>query len=508
MNWRISRDILIDGITLKRQLLAFTQKFEFRNALQVAEKFIELSQGYHRIASKIAGLREYNVVLRIADTLEIAALLCKWANAILNADSRDQSFLQAVSARTTLLQNDLELLDRYPTTRDALAKWALDAHSLDNIGSVTNLLKTLGRIPLPVFYSVAYDSYAGLKSQLRATVAEGSPQSAVATEPVIKVLFTLDGQDWATPQAIQSGLQYDLGAKLSVSIWPKNMSILEIDYVSTIDPKTYFLTSLKLSREELLLFGSNKRFGNLVFYNSQTLQSEPVVMKVRARFSCEEDSQQTVFPTIIGHSELRARALSKESFPVFTNYPTMAIQIPKILDEVKKALPDLAPNDFNDFTKCLVYLGRYAGMVQQNGEFKGQNVNEMRDFQKHMLRNLRMTELGQEIREGEKTSGGILDLRYRNIVIELKVELEIKDRTKLREKYIAQPAQYTITSIPLSITCILDMTEKENPPSNIANNISLETPIMHGFETTSPQYPSKIAVIIIDGNIKSPSEYS
>jgi hypothetical protein len=116
--------------------------------------------------------------------------------------------------------------------------------------------------------------------------------------------------------------------------------------------------------------------------------------------------------------------------------------------------------------------------------------------------------LGEDVREEETLAGGRLDLKYRRIVIELKVEHTTKDREVLRRKYTEQPAQYAAPSIPLGIVCILDITEKIHPPSNIANNITLESPTVHGFENSPPVYPTKIAIVIIDGNLKLPSEYS
>jgi hypothetical protein len=146
-------------------------------------------------------------------------------------------------------------------------------------------------------------------------------------------------------------------------------------------------------------------------------------------------------------------------------------------------------------------------MVQQSGVFRNKKVDEKREFQQHLLQHMRGM-LGEDVREEETLVGGRLDLRYRRIVIELKVEDTTKDREVLRRKYLEQPAQYAAPSIPLGITCILNMTEKIHPPSNIANNITLETPIVHGFENSAPAYPTKIAVVIIDGNLKLPSDYS
>jgi hypothetical protein len=183
------------------------------------------------------------------------------------------------------------------------------------------------------------------------------------------------------------------------------------------------------------------------------------------------------------------------------------IQIPKIIEEVRSSLPDLVASDLDDFVAVLVYLSRYAEMVAQTGVFKGRSIDEKHDFQQHLLQHLRM-ELGEEVREAETVAAGILDLKYRKIVIELKVEYDIKHRAKLKQKYISQPSQYNVASIPLSVTCILDMTEKDNVPANVANELSLETPPLHGFNTEAPLYASKVGVVIINGNLNSPSSYS
>jgi hypothetical protein len=274
--------------------------------------------------------------------------------------------------------------------------------------------------------------------------------------------------------------------------------------VSIADPRTYNVTSFDVSTEGAP--GEIRQQGHLIFYNPQSLLGEPSVLKVRARF-VSSDGREAVVPTIIGHTELRVKALSPESYPV-SGYPMMDIQIPKIIEQVRSALPDLRPSDLDDFMGVLVYLSHYAAMVAQTGVFKGRSIDEKCEFQQHMLQTLRMPELGEEVREAETVGGGILDLRYRNVVFELKVEYRITERQRLREKYTSQPCQYTNCSIPLSVICTLDMTEKEDVPPNVANDLSLESPPVHGHGAEPPPYPSKVAVVIIEGNLRSPSSYS
>ena len=153
-------------------------------------------------------------------------------------------------------------------------------------------------------------------------------------------------------------------------------------------------------------------------------------------------------PTIIGHTELRVRALSPESYPVLRGYPMMNIQIPQIIEQVRRSLPDLRPSDLEDFVKVLVLLSRYAAMVAHTAVFKGRIVDENREFQQHLLQHLRMTELGEDLREAETVGGGILDFRYRNVVIELKVEYHIKIARVLGKSTLVNRAS---TPLPLSL---------------------------------------------------------
>jgi hypothetical protein len=373
--------------------------------------------------------------------------------------------------------------------------------------SVPDLLRSLSLVPLPVFYFEARDPNQSIREELGVSEAPSRPHlnSSPTDVPVIKMLFFFDGQPWLTPQAIKSGVQYDFGVQIGLSRWPGPDWRLEVDCVSIADPKTFHVTSFDVSAEGAP--GEIRQKGHLIFYNPQSLLSEPSVLKVRARF-VSGDGKEVMVPTIIGHTELRVRALSPESDPVLSWYPMMDIQISKIIEQVRSSLPDLRPDDLDDFVKVLVYLSRYAAMVADTAVFKGRVVDEKREFQQHLLQHLRMTELGGEVREAETVGGGVLDLRYRNVVIELKVEYRIKDRKRLREKYTSQPCQYTIASIPLSITCILDMTEKEDVPSIVANDLSLESPPVHGYGSEPPSYPSKVAVVIIEGNLRSASSYS
>ena len=106
-------------------------------------------------------------------------------------------------------------------------------------------------------------------------------------------------------------------------------------------------------------------------------------------------------------------------------------------------------------------------------------------------------------------SEGRIEIGYRGLIAELKVENSISDRDKLYEKYGKQPVAYASgNSKQLSILCILDLTEKILPPAAPQNNIKLLTPKVHGFEDKVVDHPSKLVMVVIDGNTQNPSDYS
>jgi hypothetical protein len=502
----IKRELLDRGIELRRRLLETVEGFELSAAGSAPGEYEALSSGYRQLAVQTSGLPESGLATHMAEALQIASQLCRWVAGVLETSSEAPKFLASAQLRAVALGQRFQSGLSNLTVR-RLSDWTSAVVSTSDPKSVPDLLRSLSLVPLPVFYFEVRDPNQSIREELGVLEAPTpSRLNSLPTEvPIVKMLFFLDRQPWLSPQAIKSGVQYDFGVQIALACWPRADWRLEVDCVSIADPRTYHVTAFEVSAEAAP--GEMRPHGHLIFYNPQSLLSEPSVLKVRARF-VSTDGEEAVVPTIIGHTELHVRALSPESYPVLTRYPMVDIQIPKIIEQVKSSLPELRPSDLDDFVRVLVYLSRYAAMVAQTAVFKGKSIDEKREFQQHLLQSLRMTELGAEIREAETVGGGILDLRYRNVVIELKVEYRIKDRKKLKEKYTIQPCQYTISSIPLSITCILDMTEKEDVPPNVANDLSLESPPVHGYAPEPPPYPSRVVVVIIEGNLRSPSSYS
>jgi hypothetical protein len=509
MNRRFDRDVLVSMLGLRCRVLKALTPISDRQVASRAGELRALVSDLRGVAKKTAGLPESTAIRLIAEALAICFYLSKWVASMRRANPGSERYLQAARARASELQNSLAKLSAFAQTRHGLFEWSGQALTVSEVTSIQELFVRLAKIPVPVIYSISHDPYGRARRRHKREATDGKSDRPAEPPPIplVKLFFSIDGLPFSTPQAIKSRVQYGLRVRAEVNYCPLEQRVLELDYVTTMASEDYGITPFVLKMP-----GDNPRVsaegsGHLIVRASQSLLSPPAEFRVRARFLNPDRSASTP-AIVIGFYELRLRALDQDSYPVLSRYKTVDIQIPKILNELQAALPDLAPSDFDDFQQCLVLLGRYCGMVQQSGVFKGKKkVDEKKEFQQDLLHYLRM-HLGEDVREAETVAGGSLDLRFKNIVIELKVAYAVKDRSALRKKYTAQPAQYTGSSIPLGITCILDMTEKEHPPANIANDITLETPPLHGYEQTPAPYPTKIAVVIIDGNLKLPSDYS
>lgn len=60
----------------------------------------------------------------------------------------------------------------------------------------------------------------------------------------------------------------------------------------------------------------------------------------------------------------------------------------------------------------------------------------------------------------------------------------------------------------MSILLVLDLTQKDKPPGDLRNDVLLVDVPTHGGNDEDKKYLSKALVIVVNGNIKSPSDYS
>jgi len=159
---------------------------------------------------------------------------------------------------------------------------------------------------------------------------------------------------------------------------------------------------------------------------------------VRCRFQPEDGANSDA--VVIGHHSLQFRVGDMSRLAVASGYRRMDARVLELLQALERSTP-LASSELPELIPVLETLASFLGVYSQRGVFKGSGKVTEKEFQEHVVDFMRM-KLGEEVQEHGHQAGGITDVRYRGVIVELKIEKDTGDRTAICEKYTAQPTQY------------------------------------------------------------------
>ena len=483
----------------RKGLLTALNGFSFSEATRTIEQLTSVLGELREIKEQLPS--DSKPVIAIMESLVQSFIsLCNWVNASLNGEEQADRFLKAAQMQTSIASESLAST-RFSVFSKAAQNPVNMIREIKNFEDVKDVALQLQLVPIPLFLMTEGRSRAP-----RDIGEDRSRHKLSYIGPlVVKIMFEVDRKPLSTPQILRVNTIYDLGAKVTISKWPEGSDFLLIDYITTLDKSLYRITPLRIERP----IEHSREFslkGQVEFPVSQSILSEPLIIKTRATFGSQVGKE---FPArIIGYDELRVKISDKERTPLLARYRSIDIRNEEIIKEVDNTFPNVDTDHRNDFIEALGAVTNYLGICLQQALYNEKSSVKESVFHKDLLRHMRIW-LGEDVKEAPKQGGGPTDIQYRTVTLELKVEKEISDRKKMIGKYLAQPTQYSSAGgAQLGILCILDLTEKQNPPATPQNNITLETPIIHGFSDAQPPFPTKIAAVIIDGNLRTPSSYS
>ncbi|MGH8069718.1 MAG: hypothetical protein ACRERE_31645 [Candidatus Entotheonellia bacterium] len=168
-------------------------------------------------------------------------------------------------------------------------------------------------------------------------------------------------------------------------------------------------------------------------------------------------------------------------------------------------MPGVRDKELGDFLQILGTLGRIAGQALQDNLFP-EKWSE-RKFQDELKKLIRADpRIGAELEEHPRAAGGITDLSFRGIWIELKVESDhfvtIQDSPRL----LGQTAQYVAGSNRrFGVLCVLAYSPKTNAPGSVANDIDL---LIIPPPNSVGKLELIVGVVIIRGNLPTPCSWS
>ena len=355
------------------------------------------------------------------------------------------------------------------------------------------------QVPLPAIYFK--------KSVKRFPVREHSHPQDDAPAPLVCAIAFLDHAPLVTPQLVKVDLLYPLAFRLKGLTWPDEATRLRVDLLTTCPGSEFSVSQFVLDRPETIkgFEYEGEVSGQIKFNSAQSSLLEDLVFVVRAAFELPNGVLQEI--PVIGHHELRLRVTNQQNHPLMSGNRRLDRHVEELLTKLLKECPSVR-GELDDLLPMLHALTLLLATYAQEAIYKGRSKVSEAEFQTVVIRDLR-NRLGQDVQEHPGQAGGITDIRFRGVIVELKVEDQNSDRQHICQKYTAQPAQYAgVEARQVSVLLVLDVTTKDKPPGDIRNDILLTNVETHGGTADAKPFPSKAFVFVVNGNMKSPSEYS
>ena len=370
---------------------------------------------------------------------------------------------------------------------------------LDGSDDLTDIRSVLASIPLPTVY--------WSDAQSKPLVPEFRIEPNSDQDPMVRIIAFLDQEPVASPQFLNQGILYGLRFGLRGLGWPDDAVHLRVDLNTTCPPEVYALSEFVLGKPPNISGGEydGEVTGQITFNAKQSAMQDSLVFAVHAAFETEDGRLREI--PVIGHNVLRIRVIDSPDWLPTRQSGPMDQRISGLVDELVKECPTVQ-GELDELYPLLDALGRVCATYAQEAAYKGRNDVSEKEFQKAVLHDLRIRLGASDVQEHPKQAGGIPDIKYRGVIVELKVEDEDGDRDQLANKYTGQPTQYAgVEARQVSVLLVLDLTEKINPPGDIRNDILLVDVATHGAGDTPP-FPSKAFIFVVNGNTRSPSSYS
>jgi len=354
-------------------------------------------------------------------------------------------------------------------------------------------------IPLPTLFREKKEAQS-----LYPPHQNGSEQSKIP--PLVRLVAFLDRMPIVSPKFLRPSVRYSLKFQIRGLEWPREAVRFRLNLLTTCPESEYALSEFTLDPPRVTENGEYRAEmpGTIKFNSSQSSALDDTVFAVHGAFEVSDGN--ILDASVIGLHELRFKVLDEGWLANRGNRPhdkhihelvnKLCSDCPTVIDE----LPDLW-----DMLEALTNLrATYA----QEAIYKGVSDVPERDFHATALRDLRLM-LGQDVQEHTAQAGGFTDIRYRGVIVELKVERENGDREHIAQQYTSQVVQYASGEAKqASILLVLDLTLKDKPPGDIRDDILLCDVPTHGGDDCAKKYPSKVFLFVINGNMKSPSDYS
>ena len=428
--------------------------------------------------------------------------LTQWVKHVLAASPNSGNHLKAAKVNMSLI--DIATFPYPETFSNSLSIIINKVNALDqNVVDVKDIFSALKYLPYPALYEIENNPFSRIHKDRQ--VDEIEPPDDKDVIPVVSIEFLIDHEPWANPQILQPGKVYLLQGRVRVNAWPNGFDQLILHPISAENQSNYILElpAIMPFKEKTLDIS-----GTVVFKYPQHNFDDNLSVRLLCYFQRADGTK--LLPLVIGYDQLIAKVLDPNFYDFMTGFSSMSSALADVAIKLSNELPMLDKKERNDFLKLLRGILNYQGYCLQQGVYKNETNVAESVFRDRLIQHLiGLSYLGEAIVKEAELAGGRVEISYNGIIAELKSESRISDRNQLIQKYGSQPTAYASgNGKQLSILCILDLTEKINPPAPPRNNIIVHSPKVHGHDGSELEYPPMQVAVIIDGNTKKPSDYS
>lgn len=430
----------------------------------------------------------------LAELLRICAQLVEWRVAVLDASPEAERFVRAAMERYWIWTTEFE----GKQAAQALLAASGAVFRIASVQEVGPLLHAVSMVPIPVgvFREERHmwvpDRDAQDSPQVEAQEAN-EPPSELA---VAFLKFSIDGELAAGTHYLTPGETHDLEIEVRVSRWPETAEMLELRPLSIDPPESYAFPVFRLMKPTgsapFVMTGN----GRAMVKFAQGLNARPSEFRYAAHFEPSVSEQPMA---VVGQRTLRIEAFDLKRV-CWTGFPNLDARLLKVRDVVRSetAVP---PEDIVNALPVLRILANFAGRCVRDNEIS-ETWPEAR-FQKAIRGELRrVPEIGSKLDEHSQVAGGVIDLAYRGICIELKASSDRPLKISDCRRYAPQAAAYAVgLGKRLAVLSVLDSSPKFDGAFPMEDGIDVFLEDASGLAVC-------VVVVLVQANLVRPSSLS
>jgi hypothetical protein len=445
----------------------------------------EASTALEAASSSVAPPHVSKELGAFADLAGIFAYLLDWRDGVLDASLDADRHLRAAQSRVALWRSEYGKGLSYA----GLERVAGAIEGCHGIDEVTEIASTLSAITLPVAVRQARQG-----PRIGSREPDEVPRPEKIELEVAFLRFSVDGAAAESTHFMKPGMAHDLTVEVRVSRWPAEATSLVLLPI-TVEPRQFYeMPTFELSAASMK-DSVGHASGRAWLKVPHTLGSRPYEFKYSAQFFPERVEQPVA---VVGHRTLRLEAVDLARSPI-TGYAGIDRRILELRELMRTRLR-LSAETISPALTLLSALASISARGLQDQTFK--RIASEPDFQAFIRDELRRdSSIGAELQEHPKAGGGISDLWFQGIHIELKFEHESTLNLQDCTRFVNQAQSYAASGgSRLAIVCVLDNSPKANAPFPAEQGLGLFAPPAADSNAT--------LVVVMQGNTTRPSDLS